>query len=244
MSNLGQSINIVLICLSKCKYSRGGEIDEIHVVSDDELPDALLPALEAMHARIAANGSTWAKELEGSYIPQHALPRYDPSQARHPRIERGGSLVVEQHDSDWVIQRHILREQGVVVAGPDLHTLIDPVPPNELRRAVLATLHGWWAPMIHDPARLQSQGYQSYAVLTMCRMLYTLQYGAVVSKPVAARWAQETLGERWVPLVERALAGRHNPQLRAQSDDVNGTQDFIRYTLERSQQFEMPADEA
>ena len=41
-----------------------------------------------------------------------------------------------------------------------------------------------------------SQGYQAYAILSMCRVLYTLEFGTVVSKPAAARWAQGTLDER------------------------------------------------
>jgi len=207
------------------------------VVTADEIPDERLPALEAMHARMAASGLKWATTLEGSYIPQHALRRYDPTHARHPAIRLGESFHVEQHDSDWVIQRYIIREQGVVVAGPAPQTLIDPIQPNDLRRAVLRILQEWWSTMLHDPARLHGTGYQAYAILTMCRVLYTLHYGIVVSKPVAARWAQEALGERRAALIERAfLAWRHG----AQFDDVNETQDFIRYTLERSQQFEIP----
>ncbi|MBI3304377.1 MAG: DUF4111 domain-containing protein, partial [Deltaproteobacteria bacterium] len=210
----------------------------------DELPDEMIAALEAIHTRIAANNSKWATELEGSYIPLRALRRYDPSCARHPHIDRGRDerLHVQQHDSNWVIQCHILREQGVAVAGPPPQTLIDPIQPKDLQRAVLEILREWWSPMLHDPARLHSRGYQSFAVLTMCRMLYTLQYGMIVSKTLAAKWARETLGERWVPLIERALVGRYNPRSQAQSDDVNGTLDYISYTLERAQRFEMLSD--
>jgi hypothetical protein len=104
---------------------------------------------------------------------------------------------------------------------------------------VLATLREWWSQQLHHPVRLHSREYQAYAILTMCRALYTLQYGIVVSKPVAARWAQEALGEQWAALIERASAWRHD----AQSDNMNETLDFIRYTLERGQQFEMPTDE-
>jgi len=210
------------------------------VVTAGELPDEMLSALEALHVRIAASGSKWAKRLEGSYIPQHALRRYDPAHARHPALSVDGSFGVDGHGSDWVIQRHIMREQGVVVAGPASQALIDPVQPNDLRRAALGILREWWAPQLHDPARLHSSEYQAYAILTMCRALYTLQYGTVVSKPVASRWAQEALGERWAALIERALAWRHDAQL----DNLNETLDFIRYTLERGQQFEIPTDEA
>jgi hypothetical protein len=127
----------------------------------------------------------------------------------------------------------------VVVAGPAPQTLIDPIQPNGLRRAALAILREWWSPQLHDPARLHNSEYQAYAILTMCRALYTLQHGIVVSKPVAARWAQEVLGESWAALIERVLAWRHGAQL----DHLNETLDFIRYTLERGQQFEIPADE-
>lgn len=206
------------------------------VVTDDELSDEVLLALEAMHARITASGLEWATKLEGSYIPRQALRRYDPTHARHPSLRVDGSFGVGQHGSDWVIQGHVIREQGIVVAGPAPQTLIDPVWPDDLRQAVQAMLREWWAPMLHEPARLHTGEYQAYAILTMCRALFTLQHGAVVSKPVAARWAQQALGERWAALIERASAWRHDAQL----DALNETLDFIRYTLERSQQFEIP----
>jgi len=218
---------------------RSADIDFV-VVTADELPDEMLPALAAMHARIAASGLKWATRLEGDYIPQPALRRYDPTHARYPHFGMDEHFDVEQHDSNGVIQRYTIREHAVVVAGPAPQTLIDPIQPNDLRRAALAILHEWWSPQLHDPARLHSSEYQAYAILTMCRALYTLQHGIVVSKPVAARWAQEALGEPWAALIERALAWQHGAPL----DSLSETLDFIRYTLELSQQFEIPTDEA
>jgi hypothetical protein len=92
--------------------------------------------------------------------------------------------------------------------------------------------------MLNDPARLNVRGYQSYTVLTMCRILYTLEYGAVVSKPVAARWAKENIDGRWAPLIERAVDGRHHPQSAALPEDVGGTLALIRYTLEQGAQLQ------
>jgi hypothetical protein len=99
----------------------------------------------------------------------------------------------------------------------------------------------WWAPMLHSPdPRLHGSEYQAYAILTLCRALYTLEYGAVVSKSAAARWAQETIDERWRPLIELALAWPDEAQL----DHLSEILDFIRYTLERGQQYEGSTDEA
>jgi hypothetical protein len=88
---------------------------------------------------------------------------------------------------------------------------------------------------------MKYRGYQCYIVLSLCRVLYTLQYGTVVSKSVAAHWAQETLDDRWVPLIERAWTGRYNwseVSLEVSSEEVDGTLEFMRFALEHSQQFE------
>src|SRR6266508_5275498 len=74
--------------------------------------------------------------------------------------------------------------------------------PEILRDAVVSMLHGWWTPAPACGRWLDNPFYRSYAVLTMCRMRYTLQYGVVVSKPIAALWAQAALETRWTPLIE------------------------------------------
>lgn len=227
--------------LTSGDFDQDSDIDFV-VVTDIEISGSLFSALQAMHDRIATIDSWCAIQLEGSYISQRALRRYDPAHALHPNIERGRGerLKMVQHDDAWVIHRYILRERGMTLAGPVTQTLIDPVAPNDLRQAMLKILHGWAAQILDDPAQIKRRGYQSYTVLSLCRILYTLENGSVVSKSVATRWAQETLGERWVPLIERTWEGRRNPESEASADDVNGTLEFIRYSLERSRQFAIP----
>jgi hypothetical protein len=201
------------------------------VVTTDELPDVLVAALAAMHARLAASSSKWAMELEGSYIPRRSLCRYYPNDTHHPHIDRGrGKLAIAQHDTDWVIQRYVLREHGVVVAGPDIRRMIDPISADELRQAVRDLLW-WWELQLSDTSRVEESGYQAYAILSMCRILYTLEYGTVISKPAAARWAQGTLDERWRGLIERALTWQPGETM----DRLGETLEFIRYTLACSQ---------
>lgn len=211
--------------------SQRSDVDFV-VVTAGELPNEVLPALKAMHAHLTATGGEWATRLEGSYIPQDALRRYDPACTRHPALRVDGSFDVDGHGSDWVIQRHVIREHGIALAGPDPKELIDPLKPDDLRWAASATLREWWAPQLEDPFRLRDREYQAYAALTMCRALYTLQHGTVVPKPVAAQWMQETHGGRWAALIERALAWPNDPQ----PDSLDETLNLIRYTLERSSQ--------
>jgi hypothetical protein len=198
------------------------------VVTDDALPDDVVTELKVMHARLAA-ASPWGSEIEGSYISRAALRRFDPGNRRHPYIDRGSArLEVETHDTDWIIHRHVLREYGVALAGPPLRALIDPVMSAELRSAVRHLLHGGWAPAPLCREKLDHPFYRTYAVLTMCRMRYTLRHGTVVSKPVAAQWAQATFPQ-WAALIDAALAWS-----RDVPPDVDQTLDFIRSTREES----------
>jgi len=101
---------------------------DVLVVTEDALSDEVVAALGTMHARLATGTSKWARELEVSYIPRRALRRFDPDNNFHPCIQRGSDqLLTEEHDRAWVIHRHVVRERGVALVGPDPRTLIDPV---------------------------------------------------------------------------------------------------------------------
>jgi hypothetical protein len=203
------------------------------VATAGPLPADLLPALEAMHARLTASGWPWADRLEGSYVPVQALRRYDPVNAHHPALRVDGTFAVDHHGVDWPIQLHVLREHGIALAGPRPATLIDPIAPDDLRRATLGVLHAWWVPKLDDPTLLRSAEYQAYAILTMCRILYTLEHGTVVSKAHAARWARTRLNGGRAPLIANALAWRHGMALDALEDVL----DLIRHTVHRAERY-------
>ena len=158
------------------------------VVTEAEVSDEELAGLREMHDRFVASESPWAMEIDGSYIPREAMRRYDRARARHPHIERGvGKLRVEEFWPDWVIQRQVLREHGVALAGPPAQTLIDPVDSDTSRAAVRSLALDAWAPIGEEaePEALRQRGGQVYAALTMCRMLHTLETGEVASKQAA-----------------------------------------------------------
>jgi hypothetical protein len=197
------------------------------VVTAAELPEEMMQALVAMHGRIGHMNSKWARDLEGAYIPLAALRRYDPANATHPYIDRGDCQLRWEHlEMDWVIHRHILHHAGLTLAGPPIQTLVDPVLPDELRQAVIGLFNFWWLPMSQEPAQLVEEGNRRYAILTMCRMLYTLAHGAVISKPAAARWALGNLEVRWRPLIEWA---RVRPTA-VPTNNLSETQQFIEAT--------------
>lgn len=202
------------------------------IVTDEDLPENTLDSLRDGHAEIAVSGLPYARRLEGSYIPRAALRRYDPQHSLHPTIGVDWDFGVGKHGSNWILERAIVREHGVVVYGPPPRTLIDPVAPDELRKAVCEMLGGFWKEQLSGPAWLRPREYQAFAALTMCRALYTLQHGRVVSKPEAAAWARATLDPQWHPTIDRALRWRYDHT----GADLTETIAFMQYAITYSEE--------
>jgi hypothetical protein len=218
------------------------DIDFI-VVTKNEIAEKLFSALQEMHEQFDASSapeaaiSLWAKRIEAAYIAQEALHHSDPTAAMYPQLEKGTKLFNAPLEIGWAFQLHSLREHGIVIAGPDPRTITNPVELDSMRRAVAAIAGGWQEQAGQDPEWLdwvRQRDAQSFVVLTLCRMLYSLETGDVASKPAAARWAKLLLGERWSCLIDRALTGQH-VQEKALDRDVEDTLVLIGYAVEKSQ---------
>jgi predicted nucleotidyltransferase len=197
------------------------------VVTTDFLSEGTIEKLEEMHKQTWARSLKRAGELEGSYIPTDLIRRHDPNGAPCPTVNEG-KFFVDQRGSDWIIQRHVVRECGVVVEGPDPETLIDFVSPEDIRNAVKGILHEWWFPMLDEPSWLRDNknGYRAFAVITMCRVLHALETGTMVSKPKAIQWARTKLDDQWKQLIDNAANSAHHDN---HSISLNETLDFIRF---------------
>ena len=198
------------------------------VVTEDSLPEPTIAALREMHGALWASSSYWAKRLEGAYIPKAEMRRHDPNYPPRPTVNEGHFYLAGE-DVDWVFHRYVPREHETIVAGSSIRNFIDPVGPEDLREAVQALLKGWWGPMLSDPKRLYDTGYAPYAVLSLCRALYTLEHGTIVSKSRAAEWALRTVDPLWRDLIEWAQDWRNGQP----SDRVEETRYFLQYAVER-----------
>jgi predicted nucleotidyltransferase len=209
------------------------------VVTERELSDVDLSALQAMHARIFKLKSNWAQHLEGSYFPKGLLKSNDPSKTRLWYLDNAhDQMILSDHDNTLVV-RWVVREHGIPLLGPDPKALIDPVPTDALRQEVLATMHDWAEEIFSGSYKMDNRWAQPFAVLSYCRMLHTLHTGKIKSKPAGAQWAMNTLDQRWAGLIQRAWDERPNPSLKvrqaAEPGEVENTLEFIHYALGLSQ---------
>jgi hypothetical protein len=221
--------------LASGAFDADSDVDFI-VVTDVAVAGELFEALRSMHDRISRMDNIWAIQLEGFYMSQSGIRRHDAEHALHANIERGEGerLKMIQLDQTWDVHRYILRKQGITLEGPGPQTFIDPVSPAQLEQAMRVNLSGWAARILTDGELLKFRGYQSFVVLSLCRILYTLQNDDIVSKATAAQWAKATLDAGWTPLIDSAWAGRHNSNDDPSAEDIKGTREFIRFAIDWS----------
>jgi predicted nucleotidyltransferase len=219
--------------LANGDFDEDSDIDFV-AVTEDEIQEPVFLELQAMHDRIARLDSIWAIQLEGSYLSRRAIRRFDPAYVLYPNIERGigERLKWDRHEEAWNVHRSVLCEHGIRLLGPKPAVWIDPIAPDDLRAAMRPVLFDWAAGFLANPGGLSSPGYQPYVVLSLCRALYTLQFGAVTSKRKAALWAQKNLDPSWNALIERAWLGRHAPGGSPEEQDVCETLALIRFALD------------
>ena len=216
------------------------DVDFIITVRD-ELCDDQVTALQAVHRRIYQLDSEWAQHLEGSYFPAAVLR--DPHQrgTRLWYLNHGSQSLVRSDHCNTLVVRWVVRERGIVLAGPSPATLVDPFHADALRREIAGTIRDWGREILDEPERYRNRFYQGFIVLNYCRMLHDLIEGRPGSKRAGAEWAKRTLDPGWSALIDRAWNGRPNPAVSvrepADAADFESTLTFVRFIVQESERY-------
>lgn len=210
------------------------DIDFI-VITERDVSDEQFALLSKMHAGFCASGSFWAEKFEAAYIQKDALNLPSSHPARYPQLEKGGDLAREPLETGWPFQRYVLRNRGIVVAGPDPATLLAPVPARELLDAAIAITLMWQRARRTDPSWLEwvrQLPAHRFVLVTLCRSLYTLEHGTVASRSAAAKWGRETLDRQWAALLSRSFMQPYGTNT-VTDEDLADTLAFLDYTAVR-----------
>jgi hypothetical protein len=228
-------------------FDMNSDVDFI-VAVHEEMTDGQVEALQAMHERIYNMDYPWAQHLEGSYFPKDTLKDY--TQAGRPLwyLDHGSRTLERSDHCNTVVVRWVLREHGVILAGPDPVKLIRPIPVQALRKEILATICDWGQEILDDPEKFNNRFYQGFIVLSYCRMLRDLHFGTTGSKLEGAEWAKAVLDSSWVSLIDRTWATRPDPALSVReppdADDFKLTLEFVQHVMKLAMEYAADAQHA
>jgi predicted nucleotidyltransferase len=215
-------------------FDEHSDVDFVVAVRD-ELPEPSVEALQAVHAETYDLNCEWAKHLEGSYFPIDVLRSCGRRGEALWYLEHGDRSLVRSDHCNTAVVRATVREHGVVLKGPAPVELIDPIPVELLRQEISDAMYEWGEEILNDPDRFRNRFYQSFIVLSYCRMLHDLQAGEVGSKRAGAEWAKRSLDPSWTDLIDDTWDGRPDPAAKVREDPdpeaFARTLEFVRYAI-------------
>ncbi|WP_274365691.1 aminoglycoside adenylyltransferase domain-containing protein [Paenibacillus thermotolerans] len=206
------------------------DIDMLAALSSD-LTEEELERLRSMHSEFANRHQEWNDRIEVQYYSTSALRTFKTKSSPMAVISPGEPLHFVEAGRQWLTNWYFVQDYGITLFGPSPHTFIEPISKAEFMEAVKE--HAFeWREYVRNT--LQSRPYQGYAILTMCRALYTLTNGEQVSKIKAARWAQKELPV-YSQLIENALRWRsdYRNQTIPHEETYPETEEFVLYVSGR-----------
>lgn len=216
-------------------WDQDSDVDFTVVIACDLTPNDLTE-LTLHHTRIFGLESYWGRHLEGAYFPKEILCDLDQTDLPIWYLDNGSLNFERSLHDNTLVNRWVLREHGVILAGPEPKTWIPAVPEARLKAEVRQTMFAWGNEILGGSYSLDNRWAQTFAVLMYCRMSHTLTTGKVGSKPAGAAWAKETLDPVWRELIDDALRARPDQYVKnSQSSDpelVRLTKAFIVYILD------------
>jgi hypothetical protein len=171
------------------------------VVTERDLSDAQFRKLDAWLAD-AAKSNFWTARLQMLFlIKNHVL-----TMNSRACLFQFGVLNRSGSDGNPIIWMDFLTS-GIVLLGPHPDTFLPQITPEIFLQALEREL-GYLREEISTKPKSEWRNvasYRAYAVLTICRILYSFRKGTIVSKQRAARWAIKYLPKEWGALILQAV---------------------------------------
>jgi hypothetical protein len=224
--------------LSYGDFSLGSsDIDLVTILLHPASSD-MIKALKELHKEVEANHENWLRRIECSYVPMEMLPSIEPPKAPRPYIGEGNFYDEAPYGNEWIINQYLLYQHGISLVGPDFKTLVKPIDILEVRKACIRDLFEEWQPKINDPIFLQNSHYQSYIVLNLCRILYTVIRKATATKKTSSAWVSAEFPS-WNNLILTAQNWHYGVEMNLQDEVI----EFIKFAVNKVQEAQLSASQ-
>jgi predicted nucleotidyltransferase len=225
LENCNSVIGIYLFgSLAYGGFDKGRSDIDIVVITKTLIKGSELHTIKNIHKELENINEKWSKRLEASYTPIEMLKEKAPP--KEPRPYYGEIFYNEAtYGNEWLINNYLLYHYGIAIYGPEFKTLInEPINIKDIQQACINDFYAEWIPKIDDHEWLSNSHYQSYLVLNICRIIYTINESEVANKQKSCNWVKSKYKE-WEELINEAEVWEYNKIM----DKENDTKRFIKF---------------
>ncbi len=141
-----------------------------------------------------------------------------------------GEFARHGSDGNPIIWLNI-RESGITLWGKQAKQIVPEISDRCINDALLLELDYLKQELAKNAGDRSDKAFRhnAYAVLTVCRILYTARHGVLVSKAEAHSWALETLPAAWRRIVNTAKSNRLKNEGATTAKLEREAMDFVRF---------------
>lgn len=220
--------------LSYGDFTRGRSDIDLTVVVKEPLSQEKISQIKQLHVELEQRHVEWKNKVECQYVPLEMFKHILPVELRRPYYGAGKFHPEALYGNEWLINNYLLYKYGVPLIGPEFKTLIKPIDIKEVRKASAKDLFREWVPKIGNANFFKDSHFQSYVVLNLCRILYTVILGDVGSKNTSAEWVKKEFPQ-WTNLIEIAESWKYGDKMNKQEE----VEEFIKFTVDRVKEKEL-----
>jgi hypothetical protein len=195
------------------------------VVTRRDLSDAQFKKLGAWLTE-AAKSNPWFARLQMSILIRDQLLIPNSQYC----LFQFGELKRDTSDANPIIWINVL-ESGVTLYGANPKSFVPPIGGDLFFAALKRELNYLREELIEKPNSewRDVSFYRAYSVLTLCRIMYSLAKGTVVSKPRAAKWAMQQVPVKLKEIIFQALDGDGDGENRSAAISLLRIRQFINF---------------
>ncbi len=177
---------------------------DCEVVTKRNLSDEEFKVLKNWYKQVSKT-NFWVKRLEMYYSTKQSVKRLGHKSEGAVYHNSKFQKIARSYWPNPITWFNI-RKSGKVLYGADPKLFIPDVGRGQLLKALKMEVEYLEK---RNPKCTRAPRDQAYAVLTLCRILYTLNQNTITSKTKAAQWCIKTMPE-WSELIRLALKYRYS----------------------------------
>ncbi|KXI76303.1 nucleotidyltransferase [Bacillus cereus] len=188
-------------------HAETSDVDFVTVISDP-VNEAEKQQLVELHKKLS--GSTLGKRMDGMYIPLADLGKYNDEMNEYVYCADGKANI--GHWDINAVTWWTLKNQGITVSGKEAEDLSFQIRWDDVVNTMKYNVEQYWSGKAKQPYLFFIEEWVESAVVTMGRILYTLDHKTIVSKDRGLQYLLEHSAEEWELLLKEVVRIRQNPK--------------------------------
>ncbi|HDX9611832.1 TPA: DUF4111 domain-containing protein [Bacillus toyonensis] len=183
------------------------DVDFVAVLNDS-VNEAEKQQLVELHKKMSE--SALGKRMDGMYIPLADLGKYNHEINEYVYCADGKADI--GHWDINAVTWWTLKNQGITVTGKEAEDLPFQIRWDDVVNTMKYNVEHYWSEKAKQLYLFFIEEWVESAVVTMGRILYTLDHKTIVSKDRGLQYLLERSAKEWEPLLKELERMRHDPK--------------------------------